>query len=181
MSGRKVRIDPTAIVHPDAELGPGVAVWNWTKVREGARIGAGCNIGQNAYIDVNVTIGARCKIQNGVSVYDGVTLGNDVFVGPNATFTNDLRPRAHSSDWQITATVVEEGASIGANATIVCGVTLGAHCMVAVGAVVTRDVPPHALVMGCPAVVVDYVTVKGDRIGWQAGEPAPSLERLGRP
>ena len=180
MTASGVYIDPTAIVHPEAQLGLGAAIWNWTKVREGARIGANCNIGQNVYVDANVKIGAYCKIQNGVSVYSGVTLGDAVFVGPNATFTNDLRPRARSTDWQIVPTMVEAGASIGANATIICGVTLGAYCMVAAGAVVTRDVPPYALVMGCPAGVVDYVTVKGDRIGWRAGEPAPTPERLQR-
>jgi acetyltransferase-like isoleucine patch superfamily enzyme len=171
-------IHATAEVHPEAVLGAGTQVWNWTKVREKAEIGIRSNIGQCVYIDHAVVIGNRCKIQNGVSVYAGVTLGDDVFVGPNATFTNDLRPRAHSRDWRITPTVVEDGASIGANATIVCGTTLGRHCMVAAGAVVTRDVPPHALVMGQPARVVDYVTVQGERLHWRGAEPPPA-DRLG--
>jgi acetyltransferase-like isoleucine patch superfamily enzyme len=178
MEARPVRIDPTAIVHPDAVLGPGVAVWNWSKVRENTRIGDDSNLGQGVYIDLNVTIGKRCKIQNGVSIYQGVTLEDDVFVGPNACFTNDLRPRAHSRTWQIVPTRVETGASIGANATIICGVVLGAHCMVAAGSVVTKDVPPYALVMGCPARIVDYVTVSGQRLGRDPSLGRPSLEDL---
>ncbi|MCZ7594394.1 MAG: N-acetyltransferase [Hyphomicrobium sp.] len=175
---RPCRIDPTAIVHPDARLGPGVAIWNWSKVREGATIGDGSNVGQSVYIDFNVAIGKRCKIQNGVSIYHGVMLGDDVFVGPNACFTNDLRPRAHSQDWQVTPTRVENGASIGANATIICGVVLGAHCMVAAGAVVTKDVPPYALVMGCPARIVDYVTISGRRMQRNPSLGRPPLQDL---
>jgi acetyltransferase-like isoleucine patch superfamily enzyme len=178
MSDDTIFIDPSAVVHPSAEIGAGSMIWNWTKVRERARIGTKCNVGQCVYIDFETSIGDRCKIQNGVSVYHGVTIGDDVFVGPNATFTNDLRPRAHSTDWQVTPTTVESGASIGANATIVCGVTLGRHCMVAAGSVVTADVPPHALVMGCPARVVDYVTVAGTRLHVDpaAGLPVGRLE-----
>lgn len=174
MTDKKPYVDPTAIVHPSARLGPGVMVWNWTKVREGAVIGAGTNIGQSAYIDFDTVIGERCKIQNGVSVYHGVSVGNDVFLGPNATLTNDLVPRAHSTDWHITETKICDGASIGANATIVCGITLGEHCMVAAGAVVTKDVPPHALVMGCPARIVDYVTVSGRRLFVETLDTPPS-------
>lgn len=171
-------IDPTAIVHPDAKLGTGVMIWNWTKVREGAVIGDDTNIGQSAYIDFDTKIGARCKIQNGVSVYHGVTIGNDVFLGPNATLTNDLVPRAHSTQWAITKTNINDGVSIGANATIVCGVTLGAHCMVAAGAVVTKDIPPHALVMGCPARIVDYVTISGKRLNVETLETPPDAALL---
>jgi len=148
-------------------------IWNWTKVREGAVIGEDTNIGQSAYIDFDTTIGARCKIQNGVSVYHGVSVGDDVFLGPNATLTNDLVPRAHAADWTVTTTQICDGASIGANATIVCGVTLGAHCMVAAGAVVTKDVPPHALVMGAPARIVDYVTISGRRLNVETLDAPP--------
>jgi UDP-2-acetamido-3-amino-2,3-dideoxy-glucuronate N-acetyltransferase len=156
-------VDPTAEVDERATLGEGAQVWNWTKVREGASIGAGCRLGQGVYVDHDVTIGARSKVQNGVSVYHGVTIGEAVFVGPHATFTNDRVPRADAEDWTVTETVVEDHASIGANATIVCGVRLGRACMVAAGAVVTRDVPPYALVMGAPAQVVDYVREDGTR------------------
>lgn len=174
---RPTYIDPTAIVHASAQLGDGVMIWNWAKIRERAKIGAGTNLGQSVYIDFETEIGARCKIQNGVSVYHGVIIGDDVFVGPNATFTNDRVPRAHSQDWKVSRTLVEAGASIGANATIVCGVTLGRHCMVAAGAVVTHDVPAFALVAGTPARVIDYVTISGRRVGWtpDASPPDPAL------
>lgn len=158
-----VQIHATAEVEDDVDLGPDVRVWNWSKIRTGARLGAGTTVGQCCFVDAGVQVGARCKIQNGVSVYRGVTLGDNVFVGPNVTFTNDLRPRADSSDWMVTPTVVEDGASIGAAATIVCGVRVGRRSMVAAGAVVTRDVPAHALVAGVPARVVGWVDDAGQR------------------
>ena len=145
-----VTIHPTADVDQRAVIGAGSTIWNWTKVREGASIGSGVSVGQHVYVDTNVRIGDRCKIQNTVNIFDGVVIGSDVFIGPAATFTNDRHPRA-AGDWQITRTVVEDGASIGANATIVCGVTLGVGCMVGAGAVVTKDVPPGVLVVGNPA------------------------------
>jgi len=157
-------IHPTAEVSPQSSIGEGTSIWNWTKVREGAEIGVNVNIGQCVYIDFNTEVGDRTKIQNGVSLYHGVTIGSDVFVGPNVTFTNDLIPRAHNNDWVVSKTNVEDGASIGANATIVCGINLGRHCMVAAGAVVTKNVPAHALVAGCPARIVDYVTITGKRL-----------------
>jgi acetyltransferase-like isoleucine patch superfamily enzyme len=120
-------------------------------VRSGARIGSRCVLGKDVYVDAGAVIGDRVKIQNGVSVYTGVVLGDDVFVGPAAVFTNDLRPRAHASDWKIVTTSVKNGASIGANATIVCGVELGEDCMVGAGSVVTRSVRDHELVTGNPA------------------------------
>jgi UDP-2-acetamido-3-amino-2,3-dideoxy-glucuronate N-acetyltransferase len=178
MAKRETKIDPTAIVDPTAEIGRGVWIWSWSKVREGARIGEDTNIGQNVYIDFDTSVGHRCKIQSGVYVYHGVTIGNDVFIGPNATFSNDRFPRAHDPYWQLVHTFVEDGASIGANATIVCGVTLGRHCMVGAGALVTRDVPPHALVVGCPAKIVDYITVKGIRVGWKQGDAVPAMDQL---
>lgn len=156
---------PSADIDADCTLGDGVMVWNFSKVCQGATIGAGTKIGQSVYVDRGVTIGARCKIQNGVSVYHGVSIGDDVFVGPNATFTNDKVPRAHSADWQVSETCIRDGASIGANATILCGITLGQDCMVAAGAVVTRDVPDNALVAGNPARVVGKVDRAGNRVG----------------
>lgn len=155
--GASVTIHPTADVDPAAAIGAGTTIWNWTKVREGATVGRDVSIGQHGYIDTNVTIGDRCKIQNGVNLYDGVSIGSDVFIGPAVTFTNDLHPRAFG-DWEITRTVVEDGASIGANATIVCGVTLGAGCMVGAGAVVIRHVEAGVLVVGNPAHPVGDAT-----------------------
>ena len=157
-------VDATAEVDPNATLGAGTQVWNWTKVREGARLGAGCHVGQGVYIDHDVHIGAGCKIQNGVSVFHGVRIGDAVFVGPHVTFTNDRVPRADNEEWALVETVVDDHASVGANATIVCGVRLGRACMVGAGAVVTADVPPHALVVGSPAQLIDYVRLDGTRL-----------------
>ena len=180
MSKEPAYIHATAEVSDKATLKAGTKVWNWTKIRENAKLGEDCIIGQCCYIDLEVTIGDRCKVQNGVSLYHGLSVGDDVFIGPNATFTNDLVPRAHNADWKITPTVVKNGASIGANATIVCGVTLGKNCMVAAGAIVTKDVPDHALVMGAPARIVDYVNKSGERLQCDLGEPLPSADILNK-
>jgi dTDP-4-amino-4,6-dideoxygalactose transaminase/acetyltransferase-like isoleucine patch superfamily enzyme len=145
------RAHPTAVVEEGSEVGEGTTIWHHTHVRSGAVIGRSCNLGKNVYIDAGVHIGDRVKIQNNVSVYQGVEIHDAVFVGPSAVFTNDLRPRADATDWQITPTVVKGGASIGANATIVCGIEIGDYAMVAAGAVVTRTVQPHQLVAGNPA------------------------------
>ncbi|MEM9520927.1 MAG: acyltransferase [Actinomycetota bacterium] len=155
-------LDTTAIIDPAASIGAGSSVWNWTKIREGAVIGADVTIGQHVYIDHDVVVGDRCKIQNGVNIFAGVTLGDEVFVGPSVTFTNDLNPRAVGT-WAITETLVENGASIGANSTIVCGVRLGAGCMVGAGSVVVRDVAPGELVVGNPARVIGHVDADGNR------------------
>ncbi|TLZ53599.1 MAG: N-acetyltransferase [Methanobacteriota archaeon] len=151
------RIHPTADVSPEASIGDGTQIWHWVQVREGARIGRGCKIGKDAYIDADVVLGDGCKVQNFATIYKGVTIGNRVFVGPHVCFTNDLYPRADSTDWKIIPTRVEDGASIGANATVLAGVTIGRSAMVAAGAVVTKDVPAHALVAGVPAKVVGWV------------------------
>lgn len=151
------RIHPSAEVSAQASVGEGTTVWHWVQVREGARIGRNCSIGKDAYIDKEVVVGDGCRIQNFATVYRGVNLGNRVFVGPHVCFTNDLYPRAGSPDWQVVPTKVEDGASIGANATVLCGLTIGRNAMVAAGAVVTKDVPAHALVAGVPAKVVGWV------------------------
>lgn len=158
-----VYIHPTAVVSDDAHIGSGTKIWVNSQIREGVRIGEGCIISKDTYIDHGVTIGARCKIQNGVSVYHGVTIEDEVFVGPAACFTNDLYPRANAPDWTVTETRVRRGASIGANATIVCGVTIGEYAMIAAGSVVTRDVAPYSLVMGNPARHRGYVDAEGRR------------------
>lgn len=156
-----VFIHETAVVAANASIGAGTKIWHHVHVREGAVIGANCVLGKDVYIDHFVTIGNGVKIQNGVSVYHGVRLEDEVFVGPNAVFTNDLLPRSHHTTWRVVETVVERGASIGANATIICGVRLGAHCMIGAGAVVAKNVPPHALAVGNPARVIGYVCVCG--------------------
>jgi UDP-2-acetamido-3-amino-2,3-dideoxy-glucuronate N-acetyltransferase len=151
MSDPEYFVHPTAIVEDGASIGPGTRIWHHGHVRSSARIGAECVLGKNVFVDSEAIVGSRCKIQNNVSVYHGVTIGDDVFVGPAATFTNDLVPRAFNAEWTVSATHVGDGASIGANATIVCGNRLGRYSMVAAGATVTRDVADHELVAGTPA------------------------------
>jgi acetyltransferase-like isoleucine patch superfamily enzyme len=160
----EVFIHPSASVSSKAQLGQGTKVWINVQIRENAVIGENCIVSKDVYIDHAVTIGDRCKIQNGVSVYHGVTIGNDVFVGPNACFTNDRVPRAFNADWKITPTFVKDGASIGANATLICGITVGEYAMVAAGSVVTRDVEPYTLVMGNPASPVARIDKAGNKV-----------------
>lgn len=163
-------VHPTAVVDPGAVLEAGVKVWHFAHVCSKAVVGEGTVLGQGTYVGPGVRVGRGCKIQNHVSVYEGVTLGAEVFVGPNATFTNVRNPRSHvSRRAEFAPTDVERRATIGANATIVCGVRLGEACFVAAGAVVTRDVPPRALVMGAPARVVGHACDCGERL------PAPKL------
>lgn len=157
-------IHPSAEVHPSVQIGRGTKIWHQAQIRENARIGEDCNISKDVYIDIGVTLGNRVKIQNGVSVYHGVVLEDDTFVGPHASFTNDPMPRSFSVDWEVVPTYVRRGAAIGANATIICGVTLGPYSMVAAGSTVTNDVPPHALVIGSPARVVGYICRRGHRM-----------------
>lgn len=159
-----VFIHPTATVEDDVLIGRGTRIWHLAHIRRGARIGENCTLSKDVYIDANVMIGNRVKVQNGVSVYQGVTLEDDTFVGPHASFTNDETPRAFAADWHIVSTVVRRGASIGANATIVCGVTLGPYSMVAAGSTVTNDVAPHGLVIGSPARLVAYICRRGHRM-----------------
>jgi UDP-2-acetamido-3-amino-2,3-dideoxy-glucuronate N-acetyltransferase len=146
-----IEIHSTAVVEDGARVGEGTRIWHFAHVRAGATIGTDCTIGKDAFVDSGAIVGDRCKVQNGVSVYSGVTLESEVFVGPNAVFSNDLRPRAMSPGWKIVPTLVHTGASIGANATVVCGTEVGSYAMVAAGAVVTRDVADHQLVIGNPA------------------------------
>jgi acetyltransferase-like isoleucine patch superfamily enzyme len=157
-------IHQSAHVSEEASIGDGTKIWINSQVREKAVIGENCIISKDTYIDIEAKIGSRVKIQNGVSVFHGVEIGDDVFVGPNAVFTNDYFPRAFSSDWEIVPTIVERGASIGANATIVCGNRIGAFAMVGAGSVVIKDVPPHALVVGNPAHQIGWVCECGHRL-----------------
>ena len=154
----------TADVCPGASVGEGTKIWNQSQIREGAVLGAGCVIGKNVYVDAGVKIGRRVKIQNNVSVYHGVTVEDDVFIGPSAVFSNDMYPRAFSEEWEVVPTVVKKGASIGANATIRCGVTIGEYAMIGAGSVVTKDVPAYALMLGNPARRVGTVCRCGMKV-----------------
>lgn len=159
-----VYIHPSAHVSPEAMIGRGSKIWINSQIREGAEIGENCIVSKDTYIDAGVKIGKNCKIQNGVSIYKGVEIKDDVFVGPNACFTNDKVPRAFNAEWKITPTTIEKGASIGANATIVCGITIGEYAMVGAGSVVTKDVEPYSLVMGNPAKHVSYIDQFGNKV-----------------
>lgn len=155
----------SAVIDPGCEIGRDTKVWHFSHVMEGAKIGARCNIGQNVVISPGVRIGNNVKIQNNVSVYTGVELQDDVFCGPSMVFTNVVNPRSHiNRKHEYRRTLVKRGASIGANATVVCGVTLGSYCFVAAGAVVTHDVPDYALVMGVPAAQVGWMCYCGNRL-----------------
>jgi len=144
-------IHKTANVSDNAHIEEDVKIWVNAQVREKCSVGSKTILSKDVYIDCGVKIGKRCKVQNGVSIYKGVTIGNDVFIGPNAAFSNDKVPRAFIDDWAISETNIADGVSIGSNATIVCGVTIGEYAMVAAGSVVTKDVAPYTLVMGNPA------------------------------
>lgn len=156
-------IHPTANVSNQATIGEGTKIWINSQIREKSEIGSNCIISKDTYIDAEVKIGNNCKIQNSVSVYHGVTIEDDVFVGPNACFTNDKVPRAFDPEWKITPTLIKQGASIGANATIVCGITIGEYAMIAAGSVVVKDVEPYSLVMGNPAMHHSYIDKMGNR------------------
>lgn len=159
-------IHQTAIVDEPCYIGPGTKIWHFSHVLAGSRIGSDCILGQNVMVGPNVTIGDRCKIQNNVSVYEGVTFEDGVFCGPSAVFTNVRTPRAETDRKnEFQSTLVGRGATIGANATIVCGHTIGAYSLIAAGAVVTRDVKPHSLMMGVPARRVGWVSHDGERLG----------------
>ena len=155
----------TAIIDEGASLGPGTKVWHFCHVTAGARVGERVSLGQNVYVAATVAIGNGCKIQNNVSLYDGVTLQDDVFVGPSVVFTNVVNPRAFVARRdEYRPTIVGKGASIGANATIVCGHNLGEYSFVAAGAVVTKDVPAFALVAGVPARFIGWMCRCGERL-----------------
>lgn len=162
-------VHPTSEVHERAVIGFGTKIWNWVQVREDAVVGDECTLSKGVYIDRGVVIGNRVKIQNNVSVYEGVTLESGVFVGPHVVFTNDVNPRAitpggevaGADDWEITPTLVEYGASLGAGAVIRAGVTIGRWALIGAGAVVVKDIPAYGLALGNPAAVVGRVDEHG--------------------
>jgi UDP-2-acetamido-3-amino-2,3-dideoxy-glucuronate N-acetyltransferase len=158
-------IHPTAIVDSGAEIGEGSRVWHWAHLCGGAKIGKGVSIGQNVFVGNKAVIGDNCKIQNNVSVYDNVTLEEGVFCGPSMVFTNVYNPRAliERKD-QYRDTLVRKGATLGANCTIVCGVTVGEYAFIAAGAVITKSVKPYALMVGVPARQVGWMSQYGEQI-----------------
>lgn len=163
----------TAIVDPGAQVGEETSIWHWTHVSAGAIIGSDCTLGQNVYVADRVSVGNRVKIQNNVSVYSGVTLEDDVFCGPSVVFTNVYNPRASvSRKHEFRDTLVRKGATLGANSTIVCGVTVGAYAFVGAGAVVNRDVPDFAMIVGVPARQIGWMSRHGERLPVSVGEDA---------
>jgi len=159
----------SAVVDPGAQIGDGTKVWHFTHVCSGARIGAGCSLGQGVFVGNDVRIGRNVRIQNNVSVYDAVTLEDDVFCGPSMVFTNVMNPRAavpRKDEYR--PTHVKRGATLGANSTIVCGSTIGEYAFVGAGAVVTGDVPAHALVVGVPARRIGWMSAHGERLALPA-------------
>ena len=165
------RVHPLAVVDDGAVIGEDTRIWHFTHVYPRAVIGAHCSLGQNVMVADGVTIGDHCKIQNNVSLYEGVVLEDYVFCGPSMVFTNVLTPRClypRNTSGDYRPTRIKRGASIGANATIVCGITLGESSFVAAGAVVTRDVPPYAMVAGIPARVVGHMCERGERLIFDA-------------
>ena len=143
-------VHETSIIDQNVLIGEGTKIWHWVHVSENATIGENCVLGQNVYIGKNVKIGNNVRIQNNVSVYEGVTIKDNVFLGPSCVFTNDKYPKS-TDDWKIVQTIVEDGASIGANATIICGNTIGENALVGAGSVVTKDVNKNSVVVGNPA------------------------------
>jgi UDP-2-acetamido-3-amino-2,3-dideoxy-glucuronate N-acetyltransferase len=164
---KKYYVHESSYIDEDVTIGAGTKIWHFCHIQSGARIGAGCSLGQNVNISNNVIVGNGCKLQNNVSLYEGVELEDYVFCGPSCVFTNDLTPRSKypKGSAGYLKTLIKYGASIGANATIVCGHTVGRWAMIAAGAVVTKDVPDHALMAGVPAKQIGWVCECGEVLG----------------
>lgn len=162
---KDIFIHESSYVDEHVEIGSGTKIWHFSHILSRSCIGPNCNIGQNAVIGPDVTIGAGCKIQNNVSIYKGVTLEDNVFCGPSMVFTNVFNPRAHINRMhEARPTLIKHGASLGANCTIVCGITVGRFALVGAGSVVTKNVPDHALVYGTPGLVQGWVCECGEKL-----------------
>ena len=173
---RSTTVHPTAIIDPGATIGMGTAIWHFSHVMPTAVIGEDCILGQNVFIGNNVVIGNRVKVQNNVSVYEGVQCENDVFIGPSVVFTNVSHPRAFIEQKDaFQKTMIRKGVTIGANATILCGIELGEYCFIGAGSVVTKDVPPFALMVGKPARQVGWVDKNGRRVERLTNNVNPTL------
>jgi UDP-2-acetamido-3-amino-2,3-dideoxy-glucuronate N-acetyltransferase len=175
-----ITIHPSAIVDAGAQLGDGTRVWHFAHVCAGARIDSGCSLGQGVYVGNDVRIGRNVRIQNNVSVYDAVTLEDDVFCGPSMVFTNVYNPRsAVSRKSEYRRTLVRQGATLGANCTVVCGVTIGRYAFIGAGAVVNRDVPDFALMVGVPARRIGWVSRHGERLAFAPAVPLAACPATG--
>jgi UDP-2-acetamido-3-amino-2,3-dideoxy-glucuronate N-acetyltransferase len=173
MSSKPYFAHETAVIDQPCEIGQGTKIWHFSHVMKDSKIGQRCNIGQNVVISPGCVVGNNAKIQNNVSIYTGVILEDDVFCGPSMVFTNVINPRAHvERKDEYRRTLVRQGASIGANTTIVCGVTLGRYCFIGAGAVVTRDVPDYAVVYGNPARLKGWVCYCGELLDMGTEQPA---------
>lgn len=173
----KYFVHESSYVDDGCEIGEGTKIWHFCHVQSGARLGKGCSLGQNVNVSNNVIVGDGCKLQNNVSLYEGVELEDNVFCGPSCVFTNDLTPRAKYPKGRANykRTLIREGASIGANATIVCGHTVGRCAMIGAGAVVACNVPDYALMLGVPARIAGYVCRCGGRMTFENGEAVCSV------
>src|SRR3569623_208334 len=167
------RAHATAVIDDGARIGPGTRIWHWPHVSAGAAVGSNCSLGQNVFLGNRVVIGDNVRIQNNVSVYDDVTLEDDVFCGPSMVFTNVVNPRSHvvrKNEYR--RTLVRQGATLGANSTLVCGITVGRHAFIGAGAVVQKDVPDFALMVGVPARQIGWNSRFGDRLELPLAAPA---------
>ena len=164
MENKETKIAISAIIDEKASIGVGTRIWNWVQIMGDVQIGENCNIGNNCFIESGVKIGNHVIIKNNIAIYSGVSVDDDVFLGPNCVFTNVINPRAFiSRKNEFKKTIIKKGATIGANATIICGVTIGEYAFVGAGAVVTKDVPPYALVYGNPARIKCFVDETGEK------------------
>ena len=177
MNNQKYFAHPSAIIDEGCEIGEGVKIWHFSHIMPGCKIGEGCNIGQNVVISPKVILGKNVRVQNNVSIYEGVICEDDVFLGPSMVFTNVINPRsAVSRKHEYMQTLVRKGASIGANATIVCGNEIGEYAFIGAGAVVTKPVPAYALVVGNPARQIGWMSEYGQRLNFNEQNKATCEE-----